>query len=115
MIAKTTGSLKASLPKPGLPHRKDPMHIVLFHDSVLPPPNYGGIERIVVTLAEEYSRRGHKVSVLCRKGSKLSGSQVIEIPENFAEAYGNDIEKIIPADVDFVHSHQPLSVEPKRP
>ena len=41
------------------------MHILLFHDSFLPPPNYGGIERIVVTLAEEYGRLGHKVSVLC--------------------------------------------------
>jgi len=87
------------------------MHILLFHDSFLPPPHYGGIERIVVTLAEEYARRGHRVSVLCRKGSKLAGSQVVEIPDKFQ---GN-IEDIIPSDVEFIHSHQPLPVEPKRP
>jgi len=84
---------------------------LLFHDSFLPPPNYGGIERIVVTLAEEYSRRGHKVSVLCKKGSSLKGSRVLEVPEGFH----GDIEKIVPSDVDFIHSHQPLPVEPRRP
>jgi glycosyltransferase involved in cell wall biosynthesis len=87
------------------------MHVLLFHDSFLPPPHYGGIERIVVTLAEEYRRRGHRVSVLCRKGSKLEGSQVVEIPDGFQ----GSIEDIIPADVDFIHSHQPLPIEPKRP
>jgi len=88
------------------------MHILLFHDSKLPPPNYGGIERIVVTLAEEYTRRGHRVSVLCRPGSKLQGSEVIELPQNWK---GENIEKLIPSDVDFIHSHQPLSVEPSIP
>ncbi|MDZ4676436.1 MAG: glycosyltransferase [Oligoflexia bacterium] len=87
------------------------MHILLFHDSKLPPPNYGGIERIVVTLAEEYIRRGHKVSVLCKKGSKINGINVVELPEN---AHTN-IEKVIPSDIEFIHSHQPLPIEPKRP
>jgi glycosyltransferase involved in cell wall biosynthesis len=88
------------------------MHILLFHDSKLPPPHYGGIERIVVTLAEEYTRLGHKVSVLCRQGSKLVGSSVVELPAGWK---GGDIEKLIPSDVEFIHSHQPLEVEPSRP
>src|ERR1700677_3118873 len=88
------------------------MHILLFHDSKLPPPHYGGIERIVVTLAEEYARLGHKVSVLCRPGSSLKGSQVVPLPEGWR---GGDIEKIIPKDVDIIHSHQPLTSEPKKP
>jgi len=88
------------------------MHILLFHDSVMPPKNYGGIERIVVTLAEEYSRRGHRVSVLCRKGSKLPGFSVVEIPEG---GPGSDIMLLVPKDVDFIHSHQPIPVEPSVP
>ena len=88
------------------------MHILLFHDSKLPPPHYGGIERIVVTLSEEYRRLGHRVSVLCRPGSALPGSQVIFLPEGWK---GEDIEKFIPDDVEFIHSHQPLSSEPKKP
>src|SRR5271168_2151900 len=88
------------------------MHILLFHDSFLPPPHYGGIERIVVTLSEEYARHGHHVSVLCRKGSKLSKAETIELPDGWK---GGDIEKLLPQDVEFIHSHQPLWVEPKRP
>ncbi len=97
------------------------MHILLFHDSILPAPNYGGIERIVVTLAEEYSRLGHKVSVLCKKGSKLPRPlHVIEVPENWD---GQDVEFILKSqknlnphgDVEFIHSHQPLVKEPARP
>ena len=89
------------------------MHILLFHDSVLPPATYGGIERIVVTLAEEYQRLGHEVSVLCRKGSSLPGVNVIELPEKVDHPF--DIEKYIPSNVQFIHSHQPLPIEPKRP
>jgi glycosyltransferase involved in cell wall biosynthesis len=87
------------------------MHILLFHDSVLPPKHYGGIERIVVTLAEEYARRGHRVSVLCRKGSDIAGFNTIHLPD----VWNGDVEKVIPTDVEFIHSHQPLAVEPKRP
>jgi len=101
-----------NLPKSPIPLRTKAMHILLFHDSKLPPPNYGGIERIVVTLAEEYSKRGHRVSVLCRPGSKLNGSAVVELPMGWK---GGDIEKLIPSDVDFIHSHQPLTDEPKKP
>lgn len=90
------------------------MHILLFHDSLLPPPNYGGIERIVVTLAKEYNALGHKVSVLCRAGSKLeTGIEVVELPSVAPKPF--DIEKLIPAGVDFIHSHQPLPIEPKIP
>lgn len=89
------------------------MHILLFHDSVLPPKTYGGIERIVVTLAEEYTRLGHKVSVLGRRGSKLPPPlTTFEVPSGWD---GKNIESLIPDDVDFIHSHQPLTQEPKRP
>ncbi|MBK9295141.1 MAG: glycosyltransferase [Oligoflexia bacterium] len=89
------------------------MKIALFHDSLLPPKNYGGIERIVVTLSEEYVRLGHDVWVVCRAGSKLSEPvKVIEIPKNWN---GKNIEDIIPSEIEFIHSHQPLVVEPKRP
>jgi UDP-glucose 4-epimerase len=88
------------------------MHILLFHDSKLPPPHYGGIERIVVTLAEEYTRLGHNVSVLCRAGSSLKGCNTIALPSGWK---GGDIEKLIPHEIDFIHSHQPLETAPKRP
>ena len=85
------------------------MHICLFHDSELPPQHYGGIERIVVALADEYKARGHRVSVLCKKGSKLPGVNTIEVPDGRFE----NIDDVIPKDVDMIHSHQPLLNEPK--
>lgn len=89
------------------------MHILLFHDSLLPPKTYGGIERIVVTLAERYTQRGHKVSVLCKKGSNLPGPLTcFEVPEDWD---GERVESLIPDDVDFIHSHQPLRQRPQRP
>lgn len=89
------------------------MRILIFHDSKLPPKGYGGIERMVVVLAEEYSRRGHEVSVLCKKGSQLPAPiRVIEIPENWN---GRNVEEIIPSEIEFIHSQQPLTEEPKRP
>lgn len=89
------------------------MKIALFHDSLLPPKNYGGIERIVVTLAEEYVKRGHSVWVLCRKGSIMPAPiKVIEIPTGWN---GQNVEDLLPTDIEFIHSHQPLIVEPQRP
>lgn len=87
------------------------MHILLVHDSKLPPKHYGGIERIVVTLTDEYRRQGHKVSILCKKGSRVEGAGIIELPD----AWDWNIDKIIPNDIDFIHSHQPLAMEPRRP
>jgi glycosyltransferase involved in cell wall biosynthesis len=87
------------------------MHIGLFHESKLPPKSYGGIERIVVTLASEYFRRGHKVTVFCRKGSVLPNCQIVEIPESF----DGDLNPFLPANVEFLHSHQPLKVRPEIP
>lgn len=89
-----------------------PMHICLFYDEVLPAKHYGGIERIVVLLADQYKKSGHKVTVLCKRGSSLPEYNVIHVPEGWN---GKDIEALMPGDVDFIHSHQPLPVEPKRP
>lgn len=87
------------------------MKIGLFHESKLPPKGYGGIERIVVTLSEEYRRRGHDVTVFCRKGSVLPQCQIVEIPEGF----NGDINPFLPPGLDFLHSHQPLKIRPKIP
>ena len=38
----------------------------------LPPTNYGGIERIVYSLIEEYTRLGHDVYILANKNSNVS-------------------------------------------
>lgn len=86
------------------------MKIALYHDSVLPPKNYGGIERIVMTLAKEYTRLGHEVVIVCRKGSSISDFESVELAEGEAL-----LEKYLPPSVEFLHSHQPLKEKPTVP
>jgi glycosyltransferase involved in cell wall biosynthesis len=88
------------------------MRIGLLHDSILPPKNYGGIERIVVSLAAEYQRSGHKVTVLCRKGSKFNNLDTFELPINFQTKHPSSW---LPKNLDFLHSHQPISFKPEIP
>ncbi len=88
------------------------MKIALLHDSILPPKTYGGIERIVVSLAAEYKRLGHQVMVICRKGSRLADCEVFELPNNYQET---DPRAWLPVGIDFLHSHQPLPIKPQIP
>lgn len=88
------------------------MKIGLLHDSLLPPKNYGGIERIVISLAYEYRRLGHEPVVICRKGSRLDDFETVELPSGFES---QPPASWLPADLDFLHSHQPLAVKPEIP
>ena len=53
------------------------MKIALLHDSVLPPKTYGGIERIVMALAHEYTRLGHQVVIASRAGSQIKDYEFV--------------------------------------
>ena len=88
------------------------MKIALMHDSVLPPKTYGGIERIVVSLAHEYRRVGHQVIVLCRKGSKLNDFESFGLPASYQSEPPSEW---LPKGIDFLHSHQPLPQKPDIP
>lgn len=88
------------------------MKVGLLHNSILPPKTYGGIERIVMILAQEYTRLGHEVVLFARKGTREVPYQVIELN---ADYNGENIDHLIPSDLDFLHSHQPLRYKPKVP
>jgi len=56
----------------------------------VPPVLYGGIERVVYLLAEEYHRLGHEVTLLAGEGSYCSGTVITfpkEIKSSKAEIY----------------------------
>ena len=52
------------------------MRILLIMDPGIPvpPPLYGGHERLVYMFAEEYQKQGHEVSLLAGPDSKISGT-----------------------------------------
>lgn len=88
------------------------MKIALLHDSVLPPRTYGGIERIVVSLAYAFRRRGHQVAVVCRKGSQIEDFEIVELPNGYQAMPPS---AWLPKGVDFLHAHQPLPIKPEVP
>ncbi len=88
------------------------MKIALLHDSVLPPSTYGGIERIVMALAREYTRLGHEVVILARKGSQIRDYAFQALPQDATEF---DHWQWLPHGIDFLHSHQPLKTKPPLP
>jgi glycosyltransferase involved in cell wall biosynthesis len=94
------------------------MRIGLLHESILPPRTYGGIERIVVALSRAFIRRGHEVTILCKKGDAgliaeapahaADGKlRVFELPTDYLS---RPPDSWLPKDLDFLHSHQPLKV-----
>lgn len=47
------------------------MRVLLFHPCLLPPKDYGGVERVVLWLSQALVERGHSVSVAAFPGSQL--------------------------------------------
>jgi glycosyltransferase involved in cell wall biosynthesis len=75
------------------------VRICLVSNARLPVRLYGGIERMVQWLAQEFLRAGHAVTVVARSGSELPGVRMVAADDP-AQALAR-----IPADVDIVHFH----------
>lgn len=75
------------------------LHVALIHDAVIPPPLYGGTERVIALLAQALLLKGHRITLVSRRGSQVPGAEWI--------AYQEDWAKRLPADVDLVHLHAP--------
>jgi len=80
------------------------LHIVQCYPGLVPPPPYGGIERLVYWLSRELVRRGHRVTLLADGRSEIGQLvpeiRLVPIPERC-----NDYRPLIPADADVVHFH----------
>lgn len=76
-----------------------PMKICLVCNMRLPVNKYGGTERIVQWLIQEYVKKGYPVTLVAPKGSYMQG--VTCIPANNHE----QALIAIPKDVDIVHFH----------
>lgn len=93
------------------------MRIALISPDYLPVPpvKYGGIERVVSTLAEELAGRGHDVILYAPIGSRTKarlmpylhqGSDMWQIP--------GFVKLTLPKGVDIIHDHTQLSVVGRR-
>lgn len=70
----------------------------------VPPVDYGGTQRDVYYLTEELIRRGHKVVLFAKKGSKSSAKTHV-YPTKDPKKQLDFIIKRIPKDADIIHDH----------
>src|SRR6266581_4747793 len=89
-----------------------PMHIVQFHHVRLPVFKYGGGERIVVWLCQGLVERGHQVTLLAPKGSRIAGVRVVEVSPEEVLSPGFDVRRYVSEPVDIMHFHCPLRYPP---
>lgn len=82
------------------------MRIVLFHPVRLPPRDYGGVERVVLWLAEALRDFGHEVHVGAIEGSELPRG-VRLIPVSGGDRSAVSFLKKIPAGTDVIHFMAP--------
>jgi glycosyltransferase involved in cell wall biosynthesis len=78
----------------------DSMHVVLYHDALIPPPKYGGTERIVYWLARALVTLGHRVTLIARPGSRVEGVETIELSSSPGAPHW---ETLIPGNADVIH------------
>lgn len=85
------------------------MHILLVNNTRIPALKYGGTERVIWALGKALITLGHQVSYLVAKGSHCPFAMV------YMYNPALPLERQIPADVDLVHLHFPISVAPSFP
>ncbi|MFQ5550796.1 MAG: glycosyltransferase [Gemmatimonadales bacterium] len=81
----------------------------------MPALRYGGTERVVVWLARGLEELGHRVSVVCARGSRLSDLAFTTVDERAANRQDFDIAPFLPDDSDIVHYFVPIHVPPPIP
>ncbi len=84
------------------------MKVLLFHPRLLPPVDYGGVERVVLWLARGLIERGHEVWVAAWRGSRLpDGARLVEMgPEELGE---DEILRRLPRGLDVIHYQAPVA------
>ncbi|MDE6577221.1 MAG: glycosyltransferase [Muribaculaceae bacterium] len=75
----------------------DSLNILLAVDTKFPVLKYGGTERVVYSLGKALAEMGHKVTLLCAKGSVCPFADVVEIDPSLP------LEQQVPEHIDIAH------------
>jgi glycosyltransferase involved in cell wall biosynthesis len=88
------------------------MHIALYFHGPLPVQGYGGTQRVVEWLARGLVQLGHRVTLLAGKGSRIADVSMVELDHRATRRPDFDLTPYLPASVDILHSHSPVSPPP---
>src|SRR5512147_3260018 len=91
------------------------MHIALVMNARVPVQGYGGTERVVTWLGRGLMELGHRVTLIASTGSSMPGATVVTADHHALQQGGFDVGPLLPAGVEFVHSHRQLQVPPPVP
>jgi glycosyltransferase involved in cell wall biosynthesis len=91
------------------------MHIALFFWDRLPVPDYGGTQRMVVSLARGLAAAGHRITLVAGHGSSVPEATLVPVSIAEARRPDFDIRPILPAGLDIVLACAPLRNPPDVP
>jgi glycosyltransferase involved in cell wall biosynthesis len=91
------------------------MHIALFFWDRLPVPDYGGTQRMVVSLARGLAAAGHRVTLVAGHGSVVPEATLVPVSLDQARRPDFDIRPLLPASLDIVLACAPLRTPPDVP
>jgi glycosyltransferase involved in cell wall biosynthesis len=91
------------------------MHIALFFWDRLPVPDYGGTQRMVVSLARGLAAAGHRVTLVAGHGSVVPEATLVPVAIREARRPEFDIRPLLPAGLDIVLACAPLRTPPDVP
>lgn len=89
------------------------MHITLYHTPKIPvpPPRYGGGQRVVYWLGKALVQLGHQVTLIAHPDSHIPGAELRPLTARYAE--GDRWMDLIPASTDIVHLRANPNLPPK--
>ena len=91
------------------------MHIALFFWDRLPVPDYGGTQRMVVSLARGLAAAGHRVTLVAGHGSVVPEATLVPVSLEQARRPDFDIRPLLPPSLDIVLACAPLRIPPDVP
>ncbi|MDR4886976.1 glycosyltransferase family 4 protein [Fredinandcohnia sp. QZ13] len=77
----------------------------------VPPPKYGGIQRVVHSLTEDLVKMGHEVFLYAPRGSQTSATLIPyehKGPNN--QKIAEYVKKTLPPEIDLIHDHTHFSI-----
>ena len=90
------------------------MHVAIYHPGCpIPPPDYGGTERVIYWLGKALLQFGHQVTLIAAQGSQIPGAEVRSLNPN--ETSGDKWTRLIPDSADLLHLWATPSVALHRP
>ncbi len=73
---------------------------------LVPPPKYGGAEKVIYDLTEQLVKLGHEVYLYAPKGSKSSATIInYENTNPSPQSIADFVQKTLPDNIDIIHDH----------